>query len=88
TKQSAKKSAPVKVVKKKRAKKDPNAPKGASSGFMQFSQAERPRVQQENPDMKITEISKVLGQLWRTMDESAKKPFNKKAAADKERQVA
>lgn len=46
------------------------------------------QVQQENPDMKITEISKVLGQLWRTMDESAKKPFNKKAAADKERQVA
>lgn len=37
--------------------------------------------------MKITEISKVLGQLWREMDESAKKPFNKKAAADKERQV-
>lgn len=37
--------------------------------------------------MKITEISKVLGQLWRGMDENQKKPFNKKAAIDKERQA-
>lgn len=42
--QSAKKAPPPKVVKKKKAKKDPDAPKGASSGFMQFSQSERPRV--------------------------------------------
>lgn len=31
-------------VKKKRAKKDKNAPKGAMSAFMQFSQKERPLV--------------------------------------------
>lgn len=31
-------------VKKKRAKKDKNAPKGAMSAFMQFSQKERPAV--------------------------------------------
>lgn len=46
-----------------------------------------PQVQEENPDMKITEISKVLGQLWRGMDDNQKKPFNKKAAIDKERQA-
>lgn len=45
------------------------------------------QVREENPDMKITEISKVLGARWREMDDAQKKPFQKKADADKERWV-
>lgn len=37
--------------------------------------------------MKITEISKVLGEKWREMDDNAKSPFQLKANADKERCV-
>ncbi len=37
--------------------------------------------------MKVTEISKVLGEKWREMDDDAKAPFQKKADADKERCV-
>eukprot|EP00904_Undaria_pinnatifida_P004659 jgi/Undpi1/14194/HiC_scaffold_9.g03843.m1 len=77
--------APVKAKRAKRAKKDPNKPKGAMSAFMQFSQKERPKVKEEHPDMKITEISKVLGLRWGKMDEAQKKPYQKKADADKER---
>lgn len=35
-------------AKKKRAKKDKDAPKGAMSAFMQFSQKERPGVSRES----------------------------------------
>lgn len=35
--------------------------------------------------MKITEMSKVLGERWRGMDEKAKAPHQKKADADKAR---
>lgn len=42
-------------------------------------------MRDENPDLKVTEISKVLGERWRSMDENQRKPYNKKAAADKER---
>lgn len=37
--------------------------------------------------MKVTEISKVLGEKWGKMDEEAKAPYNKRAQADKERCV-
>lgn len=37
--------------------------------------------------MKITEISKVLGQRWGKMDDAQKKPYQKRADVDKERCV-
>lgn len=48
---------------------------------------ETQQVKEENPDMKITEISKVLGARWREMDEKQKAPYQKKADADKARLV-
>lgn len=45
------------------------------------------QIKAENPDMKTTEISKVLGEKWREMDDNAKSPFQLKANADKERCV-
>lgn len=45
------------------------------------------QVKAENPDMKITEMSKVLGARWREMDEKQKAPYQKKADADKARLV-
>lgn len=46
------------------------------------------QVHDENPDMKITEISKVLGARWRVMDEKQKAPYQKRADADKARLVS
>lgn len=45
------------------------------------------QVKEENPDMKITEMSKVLGARWREMDDKQKAPYQKKADADKARLV-
>jgi len=68
---------------KKKQKKDPNAPKRALCGFMFFCNEQRPVVKAANPDMKIGEIAKVLGEQWKTC---ARKPhFENLAVKDKER---
>uniref|UniRef100_A0A0K0DH86 High mobility group protein 1.2 n=1 Tax=Angiostrongylus cantonensis TaxID=6313 RepID=A0A0K0DH86_ANGCA len=59
--------------KRKRAKKDPNAPKRALSAFFFFSQDRRPEVAQE------------LGRMWKTVSVDEKDMYERKALADKER---
>ncbi|CAM9728367.1 unnamed protein product, partial [Sphacelaria rigidula] len=78
-------SGSSKPAPKKKQKKDPNAPKGASSAFMQFSASHRSAVKEAHPGLKTTEIAKVLGEKWKTMDDEAKAPYNEKANRDKER---
>ncbi|VDK53211.1 unnamed protein product [Cylicostephanus goldi] len=46
--------------KRKRAKKDPNAPKRALSAFFFFSQDRRPEVQQMHPEWKVGQVSNPL----------------------------
>jgi len=41
---------------KKKPSKDPNAPKKASSAYMQFSIANRARIKEENPDASFGDI--------------------------------
>ena len=74
----------VKGKKKKKAK-DPNKPKRAMVAFMFFSIDRRPATQKANPQMRIAEISKLLGASWREMSNKEKAPYDKKAAADKAR---
>merc|ERR1739841_444886 len=42
-----------------------------------------PKVVKSNPDLKVTEVGKKLGELWRAMSDSEKAPYVKKADADK-----
>ena len=48
----------VKVVKKKKKKKkkDPNAPKRGLSAFLLYSNANRSRIKEENPEAKFGDI--------------------------------
>uniref|UniRef100_A0A8L8JTX7 HMG box domain-containing protein n=1 Tax=Heligmosomoides polygyrus TaxID=6339 RepID=A0A8L8JTX7_HELPZ len=46
--------------KRKRAKKDPNAPKRALSAFFFFSQDRRPEVQQMHPEWKVGQVTSAL----------------------------
>ncbi|KAJ2159108.1 Non-histone chromosomal protein 6 [Coemansia sp. RSA 552] len=73
---------------KRRAKKDPSAPKRALSAYMFFSQDKRNSVKEENPDIAFGDIGKVLGKMWREMDDSEKQPYVEKAAEDKKRYEA
>ena len=81
---SAKKAEGAKGKKKKKAK-DPNKPKRAMVAFMFFLIDRRPAMQKANPQMRIAEISKQLGETWRGMTAKDKAPYDKKAAADKAR---
>eukprot|EP00566_Odontella_aurita_P012505 CAMPEP_0113589932 /NCGR_PEP_ID=MMETSP0015_2-20120614/36374_1 /TAXON_ID=2838 /ORGANISM="Odontella" /LENGTH=479 /DNA_ID=CAMNT_0000496029 /DNA_START=1168 /DNA_END=2607 /DNA_ORIENTATION=- /assembly_acc=CAM_ASM_000160 len=58
----------------KRAKKDPSAPKRPMSAFLYFSQDRRKKIKAKNPGMKNTEISQVLGQMWRNASDEEKRP--------------
>jgi hypothetical protein len=71
--------------KTKKAKKDPNAPKGALSAFMIFSNETRPKIKSSEPELKLTEVSKKIGEMWKALTEAQKKPYVKKAEKDKER---
>jgi hypothetical protein len=79
---SKKAAAPAKKEKKV---KDPNAPKRNLSAYFFFMGDQRSKVVAKNPDMKVTEIGKELGVMWRAMSDSEKAPYQKKADADKAR---
>ena len=44
-------------------------PQGA---FFLFSGDMRPKVKAENPDMKVTEVAKHIGELWKNISDKEK----------------
>lgn len=54
---------------KKRAKKDPNAPKKALSAYMIWLNETREEIKKDNPGISITELSKKAGLLWKNLDD-------------------
>jgi len=82
-----KSSGDGKPEKKKRAKKDPNAPKKGLSGFMFFSKDRRAGVVADNPGIAFGDVGKKLGEAWKAAPTEERAPFEALAAADKERYV-
>lgn len=60
---------------KRRAKKHPLAPKRPMSAFLKYSQSRRAHVKKENPDMSNTDVSRLLGELWRNASPKERAPF-------------
>lgn len=60
---------------KRRAKKDPEAPKRPMSAFLKFSKTRRKKVKEENPDVSNTDVSRLLGEIWRNASEAEKAPY-------------
>ena len=60
---------------KRRAKKDPDAPKRPMSAFLKFSQTRRKTVKEENPDISNTDVSRLLGEIWRNASDAEKAPY-------------
>lgn len=58
----------------KRVKKDPSAPKRPMSAFLYFSQGKRSEIKGQNPDIKNTEVSRVLGEMWRNLSDAERSP--------------
>ncbi|XP_015929247.1 putative transcription factor SOX-14 [Parasteatoda tepidariorum] len=62
-----------------RCKKKSSHVKRPMNAFMVWSQIERRRICEEQPDMHNAEISKRLGMMWRLLDEDQRKPFVEEA---------
>jgi hypothetical protein len=45
------------------------------SAFLKFSQGQRAKVKESNPDMSNTDVSRLLGEMWRNASPSERKPF-------------
>lgn len=61
----------------KRQKKDPNAPKRSPPAFFLFVNHCRAEVKAQYPDLRHTELVKMLGRKWAAMGEEAKAPFRR-----------
>jgi len=77
----------VKVVKKKKKKKkkDPNAPKRGMSAFFLYSNANRSRVKEENPEAKFGDLAKLMSAEWKEVSGTDRDRWDQLAAEDKER---
>jgi len=69
--------------KKKKKEKDPLKPKHPTTAFFAFSNSRRPALLEAKKP--VTEISKILGEEWKTLSATKRAPFEKIAAKDKER---
>ena len=71
--------------KSKRTPKDPSAPKRASGAYVFFTNEMRPKVLQEYPGIKFTDLGIILGERWRALTPEEKKRFEAMAGEDKVR---
>ena len=70
---------------KPKKRRDPNAPKAASNAYMIFCKDRRAELKKEHPDLPFGKIGAKLGEVWRNMSADEKKPYEDKAAKDRER---
>jgi len=54
-------------------------PKRALSSFMVFSKKERLKLQEEQPQLSLPSVSKILGDRWATLTPEQRAPFEKEA---------
>jgi hypothetical protein len=62
-------------IPKRRAKKHPLAPKRPMSAFLKFSKTRRNKVKQDNPAMENTDVSRLLGEMWRNASSIERAPY-------------
>lgn len=75
--------------KRKKAKKDPNAPKRNMSAYFLFSVHIRPTVKEENPEASFGDIARIISAKYKALDvDTERKDWDAKAAADKVRYQA
>jgi high mobility group protein B1 len=84
--QAIKSLLPKKCLYKREKKlKDESAPKKAKTSYMIFCEEKRSQVKDENPEMKMIDITITLGKKWRELSDDAKGRYVKKAGKDKKR---
>lgn len=73
----------------KKVTKDPDLPKRPTNAYLIFCEMEKDKVKSDleakNPGQSATELSKTLTELWKTLDEEQRKPYNRLYEEDRER---
>ncbi len=72
--------------------KDPNKPKRAKSSYLFFCDEKRKDVIKKykkdlskGENIKISDVSKKLGEMWKKLDAKSREPYEKLSEQDKER---
>lgn len=77
------------VMKKRRRsngkKRDPRQPKRAANAYILFCKHERPLLRAKRPDLPFAIIGQTLGDMWRQMSIEQRKPYELRAAKERER---
>lgn len=63
--------------------KGPQKPKRPMSAWLIFCGTRRATIKAENPELKMTDIVKKMGEEWKAMSEEDKKEFNEQASEKK-----
>ena len=61
--------------KKTKAPKDPNRKKKPLTAYFHFANERRPLLKEQNPDMKIPNISKLIGAEWHELNNEQKQKY-------------
>ena len=75
-------------AKKQKEKEDKEAAKGPKRGlsaYMYYTADVRPKFKEENPDAKMTDLTKLMAAKWKTLSAEDKVPYEEKAKEDKAR---
>lgn len=67
------------------AMQDPSAPKRPMSAFLYYSQEKRREIKETYPEMKNTEVSRMLGEMWRNAPEEDRRPHIEKEKEEREK---
>lgn len=65
--------------------KDENAPRKWKSSYIFFCSDKRESVKKSNPDLSATEMTKKLGEMWRSLSDEKKKKYEEMSKKDKVR---
>ncbi|XP_014674718.1 PREDICTED: high mobility group protein DSP1-like [Priapulus caudatus] len=72
---------------KRKQKKDPNAPKRCMSAFFWFSQDVRPSIMKEHPQLRVGDVAKILSKQWAVIPPETKSKYEAIASRDRQRYV-
>lgn len=70
--------------KRRKRKKDPTRPKKPQSAFLLFAADKRASIRADYPSDSLPQRSKRLGELWRDLSASDKRPYEERAEQLKE----
>ena len=70
---------------RRRAKKDPDAPKRNLSAFFLFSRDERGAIKKTHPEWSVGKIAQQLAEMWRNVSPPVRAKYDAEAGREKER---